>query len=167
MNLLDLARSALSELPSVAADVTPALDPTAQQRAARALAMLDADLSRRIAVVAEPGNPAHVTVAVRGVGAAVGRVGSTGIGANPSRQARIAGRLFWRVPVREAGRTLRLGRVTAGDQPTRGGRRGCKCGWRETVGGGGGWHRPVGRCRCLQQWRLSSRAPRRHALPHR
>lgn len=42
-------------------------DEDAIRRRARALAMLDADPERRIAVVAEAGDPAHVAVAIRGV----------------------------------------------------------------------------------------------------
>jgi hypothetical protein len=44
----------------------PAVDPAVERRKARALAMLDADPNRRVAVVAEAGDPAHVTVAIRG-----------------------------------------------------------------------------------------------------
>jgi hypothetical protein len=66
MNLLDLARSALSE-PAAIATVTPAINAEVERRKAQALAMLDTDPKRRIAVVAEAGNPAHVTVAIRGV----------------------------------------------------------------------------------------------------
>ena len=42
-------------------------DPQVDRRRARALALLAAEPSRHIAVIAEAGDPAHVTVAVRGV----------------------------------------------------------------------------------------------------
>ena len=67
MNLLDLARSAVQEAPAKAgADELPA-DPGVARRRIRALAMLDADPDREIAVIAEAGDPAHVALAVRGV----------------------------------------------------------------------------------------------------
>ena len=69
MNLLDLARSAL---PLDAPIPTVPDDPATVRRRARVLAMLDADPDRRIAVVAEAGNPAHVAVAIRGI--AVGQL---------------------------------------------------------------------------------------------
>ena len=45
----------------------PAIDPDVERRRSRALAMLDERPEQRITVVAEAGDPAHVTVAVRGV----------------------------------------------------------------------------------------------------
>jgi hypothetical protein len=44
-----------------------AIDPGTERRKARALRMLEEEPARRIAVVAEAGDPAHVTVAIRGV----------------------------------------------------------------------------------------------------
>ena len=41
-------------------------DPDVERRRAKALALLDADPERQIAVVAEAGDPAHVAVAIRG-----------------------------------------------------------------------------------------------------
>jgi hypothetical protein len=67
MNLLDLARSALSDRADSATELSPTADPGVERRKARALAMLDADPNRRLAVVAEAGNSAHITVAIRGV----------------------------------------------------------------------------------------------------
>src|SRR5262249_50867989 len=80
MSLLDLADRALAaaaEKPTppafAAADTRPVsvgamrgADPGSERRK-RALAMLEEDPSRRVAVVAQRGDPAHVTVAVRGV----------------------------------------------------------------------------------------------------
>ncbi len=48
------------------------VDPDVLRRRTRALAMLDAEPERQIAVVAEAGDPAHVAVAIRG--AAVGEL---------------------------------------------------------------------------------------------
>jgi len=45
-----------------------AVDPDVERRRNRALAILADEPERHIAVVAEPGDPAHVTVAIRGVG---------------------------------------------------------------------------------------------------
>ena len=47
-------------------DAAP-VDPDAERRRNRALAILAEEPERHIAVVAEAGNPAHVTVAIRGV----------------------------------------------------------------------------------------------------
>jgi hypothetical protein len=44
-----------------------AVDPDVERRRNRALAILADEPERHIAVVAEPGDPAHVTVAIRGV----------------------------------------------------------------------------------------------------
>ena len=43
------------------------VDPDVERRRNRALAILADEPERHIAVVAEPGDPAHVTVAIRGV----------------------------------------------------------------------------------------------------
>jgi hypothetical protein len=43
------------------------VDPDVERRRNRALAILADEPERRIAVVAEPGDPAYVTVAIRGV----------------------------------------------------------------------------------------------------
>ena len=40
-------------------------DPDAERRRVRALALLAAEAARQVAVIAEAGDPAHVTVAVR------------------------------------------------------------------------------------------------------
>lgn len=57
-------------LPEAAAPVLaandPTVDPNVLRRRARALAMLEAEPERPIAVVAEAGDPAHVAVAIRG-----------------------------------------------------------------------------------------------------
>ena len=45
----------------------PAIDPDVERRRDRALTILAEQPDRRIAVVAEPGDPAHVAVAIRGV----------------------------------------------------------------------------------------------------
>ena len=45
----------------------PTVDAGAGRRRTKALALLDAEPARQIAVIAEAGDPAHVTVAVRGV----------------------------------------------------------------------------------------------------
>ena len=66
MNLLDLARKAMRETRSLA-EFEPPIDPDVERRRAMALAMLTAEPSRRIAVVAEVGDPVHVAVAIRGV----------------------------------------------------------------------------------------------------
>ena len=44
-----------------------AIDPDTARRRSRAIALLDAQPKRHIAVIAEAGDPAHVTVAIRGV----------------------------------------------------------------------------------------------------
>jgi hypothetical protein len=49
-----------------------AVDPDSERRKTRALQMLEEEPTRQIAVVAEAGDPAHVTMAVRG--AAVGEL---------------------------------------------------------------------------------------------
>jgi hypothetical protein len=69
MNLLDLARSAMVDRDERASDdpLEAPSDPAVARRRARALAMLDADPDRQIVVIAEAGDPAHVTVAIRGV----------------------------------------------------------------------------------------------------
>jgi len=68
MNLLDLARSAAPPIADNDASIAPdVVAPDVGRRRARALALLDAETMRRIAVIAEAGDPAHVTVAVRGV----------------------------------------------------------------------------------------------------
>jgi len=68
MNLLDLARSAIGGEDDARCS-PPALflpvDPGVERRRSRALALLDAELNRHVAVVAEAGDPAHVTVAIR------------------------------------------------------------------------------------------------------
>ena len=62
-----------SEDERCASELSPdASDSDVLRRRARALALLDADPGRHIAVIAEAGDPAHVTVAIRGV--AVGDV---------------------------------------------------------------------------------------------
>ena len=43
------------------------VDPDVQRRRNRALAILDEQPEQRVAIVAEAGDPAHVTVALRGV----------------------------------------------------------------------------------------------------
>lgn len=55
-----------------ASDAREAIDPDVERRRDRALAMLAEQPDRRIAVVAEPGDPAHVAIAIRG--AAVGEL---------------------------------------------------------------------------------------------
>ena len=48
------------------------LDPAVHRRRVKALALLDADPQREVAIVAEAGDPAHVAIAIRGV--AVGEI---------------------------------------------------------------------------------------------
>lgn len=43
------------------------IDPDVERRRSRALAMLDERPKQRIAIVAEPGDPAYIAVAIRGV----------------------------------------------------------------------------------------------------
>jgi hypothetical protein len=62
-----LIRVHKSEILAELAANDPVVDPGVERRRARALAMLDADPNRRLAVVAEAGNSAHITVAIRGV----------------------------------------------------------------------------------------------------
>lgn len=71
-NMTDATRALIrTRKPEILAELAandPAVDLAVERRKARALAMLDADPNRRIAVIAEAGDPAaHVTVAVRGV----------------------------------------------------------------------------------------------------
>jgi hypothetical protein len=61
-----LIRAHKPELLAELAANDPGVDPAVERRKARVHAMLDADPNRRIAVVAEAGDPAHVTVAIRG-----------------------------------------------------------------------------------------------------
>ena len=76
MNLLDLARSAIGGRGEPRCSSPPAqslpVDPGAERRRNRALALLDAEPTRQIAVVAEAGDPAHVAIAIRA--AAVGEL---------------------------------------------------------------------------------------------
>ena len=76
-NLTDATRALIrAHKPEILAELAAANDPTADpavlRRRACALAMLDAQPDRHIAVVAEAGDPAHVAVAIRG--AAVGEM---------------------------------------------------------------------------------------------
>lgn len=71
-NLTDATRALIrAHKPEILAELAaandPAGDPDVERRRARALALLDADPGRHIAVVAEAGDPAHVAVAIRGV----------------------------------------------------------------------------------------------------
>jgi hypothetical protein len=75
--LTDRLRSAIrAHKPAILAELAAANDelperedcgPDVMQRRRRALAILAEQPERQIAVVAEPGDPAHVTVAIRGV----------------------------------------------------------------------------------------------------
>jgi len=70
-NLTDELRATIREhkaaiLAELAAN-DAVVDPDVQRRRNRALAILDEQPEQRVAVVAEPGDPAHVTVAIRGV----------------------------------------------------------------------------------------------------
>jgi hypothetical protein len=69
--LTDATRALIrSHKPEILAELAAndgAVDPGAERRRARALALLEAEPARQIAVMGEPGDPAHVTVAVRGV----------------------------------------------------------------------------------------------------
>ena len=72
-NLSDAARALIrAHKPEILAELAAANDPAdgdpaVASRRARALALLDADPGRRIAVIAEAGDPAHVAIAIRGV----------------------------------------------------------------------------------------------------
>jgi len=72
MNLLDLARSAAPPIADNDASQSLPIAPDVARRRARALAMLDAEPMRRIAVIAESGDPARMAIAIRG--AAVGEL---------------------------------------------------------------------------------------------
>jgi hypothetical protein len=73
MNLLDLARSAIGGRDETRPPARSLpLDSGVERRRNRALALLDAEPTRLVAVVAESGDPAHVAIAIRG--AAVGEL---------------------------------------------------------------------------------------------
>jgi hypothetical protein len=69
-NLTDATRTLIrSHKPEILAELAAAnddVDPDVLRRRDRALALLDADPGRHIAVIAEAGDPAHVAVAIRG-----------------------------------------------------------------------------------------------------
>ena len=71
MNLLDLARAAVLETPAGSAVDDARVDPDVTRRRAKALALLDAEPSRQIAVVAEAPKPGEavgfVCTAIRSV----------------------------------------------------------------------------------------------------
>jgi hypothetical protein len=72
MNLLDIARGAVLQAPPGPALEDVGINPDVARRRQRALAMLDGEPNRQIALVAEAGDPAHVSIAIRGV--AVGEI---------------------------------------------------------------------------------------------
>ena len=81
--LTDELRAAIrAHKPAIVAELAsttaPAADPAVERRRARALAMLNNESAWQIGVVAEAGEPAHVTIAARGV--AVGELEVRGYG---------------------------------------------------------------------------------------
>jgi hypothetical protein len=70
-NLTDATRALIRvHKPDILAEIAAndaTVDPDVERRRSRALAMLAEQPERHIAIVGEPGNPARVTVAIRGV----------------------------------------------------------------------------------------------------
>jgi hypothetical protein len=71
MNLLDLARAGVLETPTASATDDARIDPDVTRRRAKALALLDAEPTRQIAIVAEAPKPgetvSRVCIAIRHV----------------------------------------------------------------------------------------------------